>query len=71
VLISVKPMAAMTSENQPPSSSFNRLAPRKARSMGSIAAPSANTAQPQPQRRRATTQSRMVVISMVAVTAMP
>jgi hypothetical protein len=71
VLIKVKPIAAISSENQPPSSILSALAPRKAKSTGRNTTPSATAPRPHPQRRRATTHSSAVVISIVAVTAIP
>ena len=68
----VKMTAAASSGNQPPWENFVRLAAKKVPSMiRKIAATGATTHHDRPQRCRATTVMRQVVMTNVPVTAIP
>ena len=69
----MKTTTATTSGNQPPSGILSRLAPKKARSTSRNSAASAATCQTGSTSTvsRATTKSRIVVMAIVPVTAMP
>jgi hypothetical protein len=70
--MSVKSTSAITSGTHPPAAILTALAPKKARSIERNPAVSSTTVvMDQPHRPRATTAKRILVTTIVPVTAMP